>query len=275
MNNGDLDLKPAGEDHAADDAAFEASRAAAPDPVPAEADSKPELEEPAEIAKTADQKSEERQLVVDDDTRAAGEAMVGTAELDASEMMPFKPKSFDDAWKLAGHIAKSGIVNRDLRGNTGGVLAVMASGERLGIGWDVAVQVAHVVHGRVGWPAAILDGVCDSDPDFEYFEISKFSNQSATVVAKKHRWTKEREYTVTVQDAKDMGFLDGKHSKLWVGKRPMPMLIAMARREAARLWNPKRLAGIHTPAELAMKPPPKNVTPEDEKASEVRDGVGK
>lgn len=209
--------------------------------------------------KTAAEKRGEHHRAALENTAEAAEALVGMANARASEMVPFSPTSFEDAWKIAHYVAKSGIVNEGLRDNAGAVLAVMASGENIGIHWSVAVQKAHVIYGRVGWPADLLAGVCDRD--FEYFEVVECDNDHAVVEAKMERWTEPRRYPVTIQDAKDAGFLDGKHSALWKSPRPMPMLIAMARREAARLWNSK-LAGVYTPDEIMVpEKTVKNITP--------------
>lgn len=202
---------------------------------------------------------EERQTAVETQTAAAAVALVGMADAKASEMVPFSPQSFEEAWKIAHYVSRSGIVNDGLKGNPGAVLAVMASGENIGVHWSVAVQKAHVIYGRVGWPADLLAGICDRD--FEYFEVIECDNDHAVVEAKMKRWSEPRRYPVTIKDAKDAGFLDGKHSALWTSRRPMPMLIAMARREAARLWNSK-LAGVLTPDEIMVaETPVKNVTP--------------
>lgn len=209
--------------------------------------------------KTAAKKREERQAAVVKQTSAAAEALVGMADARETEMIPFSPRSFEEAWKIAHYVSKSGIVNDGLKNNPGAVLAVMASGENIGVHWSVAVQKAHVIYGRVGWPADLLAGVCDRD--FEYFEVIECDNEHAVVEAKMKRWSEPRRYPVTIEDAKDAGFLDGKHSAIWKSRRPMPMLIAMARREAARLWHSK-LAGVYTPDELLVpEKTVKNVTP--------------
>lgn len=199
---------------------------------------------------TAGEKRAARQAVVDEETRQAEQALATLDDVGSSDLMPFAPATFNAAWKLAWHLSKSGIVSQGLQGNAGAVLSVMARGAYLGIPWAIAVQEAHVVHGKVGWPASVLAAICDTSPTFEYFEVVEADNEHAVVEAKKPRWTEPQRYEVTLEDANAMGFMDGKHSKLWTSKRPMPMLVAMARREAARLWDPARCAGIYTPDEL-------------------------
>lgn len=162
---------------------------------------------------------------------------------------PFTPDNYPDLWKLAGHLSNSGILPRALEGKPGAVLSIMSRGMFLGIPWAVAVQEAYVVHGRVCWPASILAAIVSTSPEFEFFEILEADDEHATVEAKKHRWDKPREYTVDMAQARTAGYLDGKHSEQWK-LRPRFMLIAMARREAARMWDPVRCAGLYTPEEL-------------------------
>lgn len=222
---------------------------------------------------TAAEKREERQEATDLETTKAAEALAAMDDVGDSSLMPFSPQNFKDAWKLAHYLSLSGIVASGLKNNPGAVLSVMSRGAHLGIPWPVAVQEAHVIHGKVGWPAALLAAICDTSPTFEYFEVVEADNESATVEAKKPRWPKARRYTVTIEDAKDMGFMDKKHSELWTSKRPMPMLIAMARREAARLWDPARCAGVYTPDELLAAREEKHVgeAVEAEVVAEPRD----
>jgi hypothetical protein len=191
---------------------------------------------------------------------ALAKRMPSLEGVEPSDLMPFNPTSFDAAWQLAGHVARSGMVPKELA-TPGAVMAVMARGVSIGLHWSVAIQVAHVVHGRVGWPADILAAVCDADPTFEYFECVETSTTHAVVEAKKHRWPEPRRYRVTLEMAKQSGYLDGKHSALWK-TRPDIMLRHMAEREAARMWNQRRLAGLSDPEEVDNLPPrEKNITP--------------
>lgn len=212
-------------------------------------------------AKTAAEKRADRAELAKRESSEAQQALANLAEVEPSELMPFTPKSFDEAWKLAHHLSNSKVVPEGLRGNGGAVLSVMARGAVLGVHWSVAVQAFYTVYDKVSIPADILAGCCDSDPAFDYFEVVEATDTYAVVEAKKKRWDAPRQYKVTLEEAITAGFLDGKHSALW-GKvngegKPLPgnhrrrtMLAHMAQREAARLWNPARFAGLYTPDEL-------------------------
>lgn len=207
----------------------------------------------AEAPPTAVEKKEERLAANRQASQDGLTAVDELAKLDQTSMMPFNPTDFNGAFKLAGFLSESGVVPDDLKGNAGAVLSVMARGAQVGLHWSVAVQEAYVVYGRVGWPAAIIAALVDTSPAFEYFEIVEATNETCTVEAKKHRWKEPRRHTVTMEDAQRAGFLDGKHSEQWT-LRPFYMLQAMARREAGRMWDPGRLAGVYDVDELkAMK----------------------
>jgi hypothetical protein len=252
-----------------------------PQPAPTLADSAPDIGDavPAnggpegEPEKTAADKRAERTALAKQDTAGAQQALATLGEVEASELMPFSPKSFEEAWKLAHHLSNSKVVPEGLRGNGGAVLSVMARGAVLGVHWSVAVQAFYTVYDKVSIPADILAGCCDSDPAFEYFEVVEATDSRAVVEAKKKRWTEPRQYVVTIEEAITAGYLDGKHSALWgkVGGDGKPiagnhrrrtMLAHMAQREAARLWNPARFAGLYTPDELhGLEPEMRVVTP--------------
>jgi hypothetical protein len=211
-----------------------------------------DLPEPAEVASlTPAEKKQARLEENKEHTALARVGVDGLAEIEQTEMMPFSPNDFEKMWRLADKISNSGIVPKGLEGNAGGCFAVMARGTLMGLHWSVAIQVAYVVEGRVGWPADVMAGLVDSSPDFEYFDVVEADGDHAVVEAKKKRWDAPRRHAVTIEDARRAKYLDGKHSKQWE-LRPFFMLTAMARREAARLWDPKRFAGIYTPDELEV-----------------------
>lgn len=205
---------------------------------------------------TPDEKRRMRQMLAQQRT-AEGEAAVGELEvLEPTPMMPFNPRDFNKMWALAGHVSNSSVVPEGLRGDAGGVFAVMARGSLLGVHWSVAVQEAYVVNGKLGWSAAVLDSLIETSPAFEYFEVKEATDTYAIVEAKKKRWSEPRDYKVTIEEAQAAGYLDAssgrKYSQVWK-TRPKLMLIAMARREAARMWDPSRLAGVYTFEELMVE----------------------
>lgn len=174
-----------------------------------------------------------------------------------SVMDVMTPGNYNDMWRLAGNLSESGIVPDALAGKAGAVLSIMARGAFLGIPWPIAVQEAYVIHGRICWPSSILASIVATSPEFEFFEILEADDRHAVIEAKKHRWDKPRLYPVDMDDAKRAGYLDGKHSDQWK-LRPRFMLIAMARREAARMWDPVRCAGLYTLEELEAGRAPRN-----------------
>lgn len=226
-----------------------------PKEAPAETADQPE-HEPEETAlaekpKTAAEKRQERQDEAAEMTALASKAMESIADVEESSMVPFTPRDFGAAWKLAKHLSESGVVADGLTGNAGAVFSVMARGSIMGMHWSVAVTEAYVVKGRIGWPAAVMDALIDRSPGFEYFEVVSATAEKAVVEAKRQRWESPRQYEVTIQEAGEAGYLDpgGHYSQVW-RTRPKLMLIAMARREAARMWDPGRFAGLYTREEL-------------------------
>lgn len=207
-----------------------------------------------EKVKTPDEKKAERLAANEESTAVAEEAVEALATVGDSSMSAFNPQDFNKAWALAQAVAKSGVVAAGIQGNAGSTFAVMARGALMGIHWSVAVTEAYVVNGRVGWPAAVMEALIDRSPAFEFFEVLEAADTYAVVEAKKHRWSEPRTYRVTLEEAKKAGYLDGKHSEMWL-KRPKLMLIAMARREAARMWDPGRMAGVYSVEEIMAAGP--------------------
>lgn len=231
-----------------------------PNPPPVEKSERPAPPPAAqEASKTAADKRSEGHKKAADETALSRKAVDAMAEVTPTGMMPFTPTDFAGAWKLADFLSKSGIVADGLAGNAGACFAVMARGSLMGMQWAVAVTEAHVVHGRVGWPAAVMDALIDTSPAFEYFEVFHADNEKAIIEAKKHRWSEPRRYEFTIEDAEIAGYLNTDkaagqvYSQVWQKRRKL-MLIAAARREAARMWDPARFAGMYTPEELAGSP---------------------
>ncbi len=202
-------------------------------------------------APTAVEKRGARRKEATEATEEAAKAVESLATIGPSSMMPFNPKDFTDMWKLAKLLSESGVVAQSLEGDGGGVFALMARGAQMDIHWSVAITEGYVVNRKIGWSAALMDGLIETSPSFEYFEVAEATAKKVAVEAKRPRWDTARKYEVTIEEAQAAGYLNpqGHYSKVWQ-TRPKLMLIAMARREAARMWDPARFAGLYTYDEL-------------------------
>lgn len=216
------------------------------------ADTEPEVSAngenlPAAPEPTAAEKAEARAAVAALERQAAKAALEGMSGIEENAMMPFNPRNFEAAWRLSDQLSRSGVVSDGLAGKPGAVLAVMARGAALGIHWSLAVTEMHVIKGKIVMPAAIIAGLIETSPKFEWFEVVESTETSCTVQAKARHWPEPRTYTVTIEEARKAKYLDKPGP--WQ-TRPRVMLAAMARREAGRLWDPARLAGIYAPEEI-------------------------
>lgn len=195
--------------------------------------------------KREETKPKESLILIDEDKQAL-EAPPAPADF---QMAAYEPRSFAQALEFAGMLCQSKIVPEHLQQDPGAVLVIMARSRALDIHWSVGFQEIYHVYGRLAYSANLISALCQTDPEFEFFDVVECDDTHATVEAKKKRWTEAKQYTVTIDEAKKAGYLDGKHSAVWKA-RPKIMLGHMASREAGRLWNKARMMGIYAPEEL-------------------------
>lgn len=127
-------------------------------------------------------------------------------------------------------------------GNWQAIMAVAIEANERGIPVASAVRQAHVISGKVGWPAAFLAGLILSSGKAELFElISTDANQST--LAYKRVGRPLGRFTVTVDDARADGQLDK-----WIREKKSVrvMLQWKCYREAARAFFPDVCSGMHS-----------------------------
>ncbi len=126
------------------------------------------------------------------------------------------------------------------------IMAVAIEANERGIPVASAVRQAHVIQGKVGWPAAFLAGLILSSGKAEVFELVSTDASQATI-AYKRRGRPEGTFRVTVEDAKDDGQLDK-----WVREKKSVrvMLTWKCFREGARAIFPDVCSGMHEVEEL-------------------------
>lgn len=185
---------------------------------------------------------------------AASKAMVVAAP--AAPLVQYDPRSLEppdmgSAMQLAEWMHNSGLFRKNL-GSPAACLMVIGIARSLGVPVFLAAQHAFVVHGRLSWSAIFAMALVQKHPETREF---RFVNQQcdarrATLRFERiGRHAEKGDYVVTVEEAKQAGFLDGKHSEQWT-KRIKMMLMWFAARECSRLYWGDALWGMHGPDEV-------------------------
>jgi 5'-3' exonuclease len=126
------------------------------------------------------------------------------------------------------------------------IMAVAIEANERGIPVASAVRQAHVISGKVGWPAAFLAGLILSSGKADLFELISTDATQATI-AYKRVGRPEGTFQVTTSDAADDGQLEKwKREK----KSVRVMLQWKCYREAARAFFPDVCSGMHSIDEL-------------------------
>ena len=125
----------------------------------------------------------------------------------AREPVPFAPRSFDDGYRQAQALARSGLIPRGLKGNnldetTANVMVVLMWGHELGVSPVQSMFNIHVIHGRPAVSAALKVGLVKQSPECLYMQCIETSATQATWETHRKGNAKPTRVTFTLEDAK-------------------------------------------------------------------------
>jgi hypothetical protein len=162
-----------------------------------------------------------------------------------------EPADMGQAMKLAKWMDESGLFRKNL-GSPAACLMVIGIARSLGVPVFMAAQHAFVVHGRLSWSAVFSIAVVRNHKETRKFQFDprRCDEKQATLAySRVGKFAVSGDYVVTIEEARKAGFLDGKHSALWIS-RPKIMLQWFAARECARMYWGDALWGMHGPDEV-------------------------
>jgi hypothetical protein len=162
-----------------------------------------------------------------------------------------EPADMGQAMKLAKWMDESGMFRKSL-GSPAACLMVVGIARSLGIPVFLAAQHAFMVHGRLDWSAVFKIAVVRKHKDTRRFQFDpkRCDSRRATLMYQRAgAYAANGEYVVTIEDARDAGFLDGKHSDQWK-RRPQVMLQWFAARECARVYWGDVIWGMNAPDDI-------------------------
>lgn len=154
---------------------------------------------------------------------------------------PFEPRNIEEALKLAGTLAESGLVPSALRGKPSDVLVVMMKGRELGLGAMAALGSIHVIEGKATLSADLIVGLLLKSGKCDYFTLVESSAVKATYRTKRKDSQHETMLTFTIEDAKQAGLLGKANWKNY----PAQMLRARCSADLAREVFPDVAAGLY------------------------------
>ena len=163
-------------------------------------------------------------------------------------------KLMQNAWKMAGVMAKTSIVPQAYKENAGNCLIAIDIANRMGLSPIMVMQNSQVVQGNFTWKGSACKGLIDNCGRFsktKYVYIGEkgtdtwgcyleaYDNQTEEVI---------RGAEVTIKMAKDEGWF-GKNGSKW---KTMPELMLQYRSATffARAYCPLALMGFYTTDEM-------------------------
>ncbi|MCQ2594803.1 MAG: recombinase RecT [Treponemataceae bacterium] len=170
------------------------------------------------------------------------------------------PQTFEERYKMAGVLAKSGLIPAGLN-SPEKVCVALQWGLELGLSPMVAVNNIAVVNGKPTLSADIMNAICRHNPEYGGIEWVEQSDKCAELKLTRISANGIKEVTIgryTIEDARNAGLLVKDNWK----KYPVRMLKHRALSYALRDAFPDALAGIYMPEEMENIPAdPVNVTP--------------
>jgi len=157
------------------------------------------------------------------------------------DLVPLTPSWVElvgPAAQLAGQIARTEFVPRDLRGKPEAVLAAVLFGHEVGVGPMTALSKVHVVEGRPTMAADLMRALGLAQGHDMWVEEA--GGTRVTACGRRKGSEHVTKVTWTMDDAKRAG-LAGKQN--WA-RYPRQMLLARATAELARLVWPDALGGV-------------------------------
>ena len=163
-------------------------------------------------------------------------------------------KLMQNAWKMAGVMAKTSIVPQAYKENAGNCLIAIDIANRMGLSPIMVMQNSQVVQGNFTWKGSACKGLIDNCGRFsktKYVYIGEkgtdtwgcyleaYDNQTEEII---------RGAEVTIKMAKDEGWF-GKNGSKW---KTMPELMLQYRSATffARAYCPQALMGFYTTDEM-------------------------
>lgn len=158
-------------------------------------------------------------------------------------------KAMNQIYRLASHFANSQMVPKDYQGKPDNCFVACELAARMNLSPITVMQNLYIVQGKPSWSGqmciSLINGCRKFDRDLEFVYVGNPGTLTHGCYAVTSRHGKElKSVTVTMQMAKDEGWLDKNGSK-W---KTMPEQMMMYRSAAffARVYCPNVLMGYST-----------------------------
>lgn len=197
------------------------------------------------------------------DVAPSGGAMVKKGDLDK---LAFEPQNWEQAFKVAGVLCKSGVLPETIKSPEAAVAIVMR-GRELNMTAMQALTSIHIVKGKTGLSSDLMVALVLQSGLADYFEFEESTPEKATYVTRRKGRDKEKRLTWTIEQANKAG-LTSSNSAVWKSY-PAAMLRHRAAADLARAVYPEVVLGLYDPDELAVTEAPPAPSPEAARAQEA------
>lgn len=158
----------------------------------------------------------------------------------------FEPQNFEQALRLAEHLAKSGLMPRALSSPPAIVTAVIM-GRELGLSAMQSVRSIHVIEGKPALSSALIVALVKKRPDVcLYFRLVQSTDKIATYETQRVGDPEATRLSFSWEEAARAGVIGKDNWK----KYPAAMLRARCETALARAVYPDLVMGLYDPDEL-------------------------
>lgn len=188
------------------------------------------------------------------ETPDANTALATAEPPKASLSMWSDPKSMNNAWRTAKMLAESDLLPETYRGKPQNVIIALDAAVRLNMSPMLVAQNLYVVQGKPGWSGSFCAAAINGSGKFtplEYIFVGQEGTPTMGCMARAVRLstgTVCTSDTITMQMARDEGWLDKRGSK-WK-TMPRQMMMYRAASFFARAFCPEVLLGFQTVEEV-------------------------
>ncbi len=198
---------------------------------------------------------------MDTTTNGAALAIIPTPQSTGASTQ-LEPSSAEQAFTLACHLVKSGLLGRNIQ-KPEAAFAIILAGRELGLTAMQSLRSIHIIEGKPTLSSDLMAALVMRSPTCRYFQMVESTNTVARYETQRVGMAKPTTMSFSMEDAKLAGVTNKNNWKAY----PAAMLRARCIAALCRVVYPDLLMGIYETDEIA----PSNAMPQTRETAPVVD----
>ncbi len=198
---------------------------------------------------------------MDTTTNGAALAIIPTPQAPSASTQ-LEPHSAEQAFTLAQHLVKSGLLGRNIQ-RPEAAFAIILAGRELGLTAMQSLRSIHIIEGKPTLSSDLMAALVMRSPTCRYFQMVESTNTVARYETQRVGAAKPTTMSFTIEDAKLAGVTGKSNWKTY----PAAMLRARCIAAICRVVYPDLLMGIYETDEIA----PSNAMPQTREPAPITD----